>query len=258
MRWIALLLVVLLSAGSTEALQDTSPLSSALEGQVWRLTRLQGVTDEALATLTRPPTLRFDSGRVQAFSGCNSLAGSYSVDGNRVTFGKLVGTLMACAPPVMAIESAFNKTLTGTLRVRIVKSELTLASESDSTSELVFMAQPPPTIEGVAWEITLLDNGRQALASPLAGTSLTMLFKDGSISGTAGCNTFQGKYTRQDNRLMIGPVAATRKFCAPEGVMDQERRFLAAIESAASWTIEGDVLDLRRANATGLVRARKP
>ncbi|HVH25958.1 MAG TPA: META domain-containing protein [Vicinamibacterales bacterium] len=255
MRLIALLFVVLLSGASVNATQKTTPL---LEGRVWRLTHLQAVTELALAALTLPPTLRFDSGRVQAFTGCNSLTGSYSVDGDRLSFGKLVGTLMACAPPAMAMESAFSKSLMGTLRIRIVKNGLTLISESDSTSELVFVAEPPPSIEGVSWEVILLDNGRQALASPLTETRLTMLFKEGSLSGNAGCNTFQGKYTRQDNRLMIGPLAATRKVCAAEGVMDQERRFLAAIEAATSWAIEGDTLDLRRANATGLVRARQP
>jgi heat shock protein HslJ len=122
----------------------------------------------------------------------------------------------------------------------------------------VARAGQPPAIEDVSWEVTLLDNGRQALASPLAETRLTMLFKDGIISGSAGCNAFQGKYTRMDSRLTIGPLAATRKVCAGEGVMDQERRFLAALESAASWALEGDVLNLRRNNATGLVRARKP
>jgi uncharacterized membrane protein HdeD (DUF308 family) len=79
-------------------------------------------------------------------------------------------------------------------------------------------------IVGIAWNIMVActTTAVRPWRALWRGTKLTMVFKDGSISGTAGCNTFQGKYTRQDNRLMIGPVAATRKFCAAEGVMDQE------------------------------------
>ncbi len=67
-------------------------------------------------------------------------------------------------------------------------------------------------------------------------------------SGNAGCNSFRATYTRDGNRLTVGPAATTRKMCDGKGVMEQERQFLAAIESATTWAIERDMLDLHRAD----------
>jgi putative lipoprotein len=123
----------------------TSPQGAAapkIEGTVWRLTRLRGQPDQAVASLSRPATLQFDAGRIQAFGGCNRLVGSYTINGDRVTIGQLAGTMMACAQPVMAVETAFNKALTGTLRIRLAANGLTLTAESESDPTLVFVAEP--------------------------------------------------------------------------------------------------------------------
>ncbi|HXV97717.1 MAG TPA: carboxylesterase family protein, partial [Anaerolineae bacterium] len=44
-------------------------------------------------------------------------------------------------------------------------------------------------------------------------------------------------------------AAATRKACPqPEGVMDQEMQYLAALETAATYQLRGDTLELRTAD----------
>jgi heat shock protein HslJ len=138
-------LTMRLASGGGAALQDSATPQISIEGRAWRLTRLRGQTDQAIAALQRPPTLRLELGKVQAFSGCNSLGGSYMLDGDMVRFGKLAGTMMACAAPVMTIEAAFNKALMGTLRVDSSGTELTLTRALDSEPSLVFVAEP---IEG--------------------------------------------------------------------------------------------------------------
>ncbi len=133
------------ATAQTPAAGGTSPQGSAapkIEGTLWRLTRLRGQTDQVVAGLSRPPTLQFDAGRIQAFGGCNRLVGSYTINGDRVTVGQLAGTMMACAQPVMAIETAFNKALTGSLRIRLAANGLTLTAESESDPTLVFVAEP--------------------------------------------------------------------------------------------------------------------
>jgi heat shock protein HslJ len=233
------------------------PASAALEGPVWRLVQLRGQTEAALAGVQNGVTIRFEAGRLQGFGGCNHLSGTYTIDRDRVTLGALVGTLMACAQPAMAIETAFKDAFSGSLLVRVAEGRLTLASESDPDPRLVFEAMPPPRLEETSWEVTGFNNGRQAVVSPLAGTTLTLSFEDGSVAGHAGCNNFRGRYTTEGNRIALGPVAATRKACAEEGVMDQERQLLAAIESATTWTIDRDVLELHRADGERVLTARK-
>jgi heat shock protein HslJ len=143
------------------------------------------------------------------------------------------------------------------LRYRVAEGRLTLAAESETDPKLVFAAAPPPRFEGIAWEVTGFNNGRQAVVSPLTGTTLTVSFQDGSVVGHAGCNSFRATYTREGNRLAVGPAATTRLRCDAEGVMEQERQFLAAIESATLWAIDRDMLDLHRADGERVLLARR-
>jgi heat shock protein HslJ len=64
----------------------------------------------------------------------------------------------------------------------------------------------------------------------LAGTEITALFDQyGNLSGNTGCNNYISKFLVNDRAIEIGPVAATRMFCAePEGIMEQESNYLAA------------------------------
>jgi putative lipoprotein len=60
---------------------------------------------------------------------------------------------------------------------------------------------------------------------------------DGGISGTGGCNRIMGKARIEGATITLGPLATTRMACSP-AVMDQERKFLAALEAVRSWRID--------------------
>ncbi len=60
---------------------------------------------------------------------------------------------------------------------------------------------------------------------------------DGRISGTGGCNRIMGKARIAGATITLSPLATTRMACSP-AVMDQERKFLAALEAARSWRID--------------------
>jgi heat shock protein HslJ len=248
---------ILLASVLSAASADRPPDQTAIEGPVWHLIRMRGQDEKGLAALRSGVTVRFDGGRVHGFGGCNQLMGSYALEGERVTLTALAGTMMACPPPQMAIETAFKRAFTGTLRFSIAANRLTFSAESDADPTLVFEAAPPPRLEGVTWKVTGFNNGRQAVVSPLIGTTLTLAFQDASVVGFAGCNRFRAKYTRDGNRLTVEPAVATRKVCAKKGVMEQERQFLAALESATTWAIDRDMLDLHRPDGERVLLASK-
>ena len=237
------------------AAPSTAP--AAIEGPVWRLTHLRGLDEQALERLPNGVTVRFEGGRLQGFGGCNQVVGSYAIDADRVTLTALAATMMACPPPVMAVETAFKQAFSGVQRFNVADHRLTLTPESDADPMLVFVAAPPPRLEGVTWKVTGFNNGRRAVVSPLIGTTLSLAFQNGSIVGHAGCNSFRATYTREGNRLFVGPAAATRRICGQKGVMDQEREFLAALESATTWAIDRNVLDLHRADGERALIAGK-
>ena len=93
------------------------------------------------------------------------------------------------------------------------------------------------TLEGTTW---LLDK-------TIPGSEITALFTNGQVSGSAGCNTYQGTYrsTRAagKNTIEFGPLATTRMMC-DEPLMDQEQLYLAALESATEYTVEGFALSI--------------
>jgi heat shock protein HslJ len=216
--------------------------ASALEVHAWRLQSLPGRDAKALAA--RPPlTLRFEAGRVSGFSGCNRLVGSYVVENDTVTLSQVGGTMMACPEPAMALESAFRAALGGPLRYSIAGNRLTLKPASGEP--LVFVAEVQ-VLDG-SWQVNGFNNGRDAVIGLKGDAPIMLTFKAGALTGDAGCNTFRGAYVVDGKGVKIGTLAASRKACA-EDVMKQEREFLAALESAVTWTVEGDTLDMHRAD----------
>jgi heat shock protein HslJ len=106
-----MILGVLLLAGCTHDRPETAgqtPASTAqLLNNYWKLTRLG---DQVITTPQETREVHFvlhsENQRVTGFSGCNSLMGSYVLDGNELKFDQVGGTLMACTGD-MALEREF-------------------------------------------------------------------------------------------------------------------------------------------------------
>jgi heat shock protein HslJ len=78
------------------------------------------------------------------------------------------------------------------------------------------------------------------------------------VAGSGACNSFTGAATVTATALTLGPLASTRKMCAP-AVMDQESRFLRALEAVKSARMDGDLLLLMDAAGSPLARlSRQP
>jgi heat shock protein HslJ len=219
--------------------------AASLEGPVWRL-RALGDRGKTAVAAGQGVTAEFESGRVSGVSACNRFTGSFTLKGDRLTLSPLAGTLMACDEPAMALENSFLKAFAGTVRFRIAGGRLTVTAASGT--KLVFEAEAAVFIEGTQWKVTNYNNGRQAVVSLEEGTAITLAFQDGTAHGNAGCNDFRAAYALDGHRLSIKAPSSTRKACPNEAWMTQERAFLAALETAATWTVRSGVLELRTAD----------
>jgi hypothetical protein len=66
--------------------------------------------------------------------------------------------------------------------------------------------------------------------------------------GQWGCNDYFADYTTDEGAITIGDIGVTFRMCTtPNGVMEQEAEFLAALQSAATYTVEGNFLEMRNA-----------
>jgi heat shock protein HslJ len=71
-----------------------------------------------------------EDGTVTGNSGCNGLGGTYTVEGDQVTFSEVVSTLMACDDPRMEQEDAFQQVLTDTASYKVEGNTLTLTNNN--------------------------------------------------------------------------------------------------------------------------------
>jgi putative lipoprotein len=77
---------------------------------------------------------------------------------------------------------------------------------------------------------------------------------DGKVTGSGGCNRFFAQAEVNGDKIKIGKAGATMMACA-EALMDQERKFFAALEKAGSFRIDGDdKLFLVDANGADIAR----
>ena len=216
-----------------------------LQGATWQLKEMPGPQSAALGQLTRPVTVRFESGRLSGFAGCNNFSGSYALDGDQLKIGPVASTQMACPEPGSSIENAFHAALSGSLRYAVDGDDLSATTASGAT--LRFRREPPPQLAGAGWKVTSFNNNRHAVVGVLGQSAITLSFKDGQVAGNAGCNNFHGAYSTDGGKIRVGPLATTRRACE-ESLMTQEQEFLAALASAVTWSIDGNVLDMHRAD----------
>ena len=81
---------------------------------------------------------------------------------------------------------------------------------------------------------------------PVVDTEVTLRFLAEKLTGSAGCNRYFASYqTGDDRQLSITDIASTEMWCLqPEGIMEQETKFLQWLNEANSYRINNDQLIL--------------
>lgn len=100
------------------------------------------------------------------------------------------------------------------------------------------------------WILQTYGTAGSGLKSPLRGTEITARFgTDGSLSGSSGCNNYNGGFMAFDQTLRINSLSSTQVLCAtPEGVMEQEGTFLSLMKQASKMAISAGQLEVFDSN----------
>ncbi len=221
---------------------------SGLAGTSWMLESVGGQP----ALPDAPATAKFgEDGTVSGTTGCNNYGAPYEVGGNNITVSPGPMTLMACPEPVGQQESAFMAAL-GTATTYQVQGDTLELLDADGNVLATFTQMESVALEGSSWTVISYNNGNQAVVSVIIGTELTANFgTDGNLTGNAGCNDYSAGYQTDGDSISFGPALGTQKFCGePEGLMDQEQQYLAALQTAATYKIELDQLEMRTAEGS--------
>ena len=113
-------------------------------------------------------------------------------------------------------------------------------------------------LAGSSWQATAINNGRQAVASVVADSSVTLEFgDDGKASGSAGCNRYTTAYRHDGAALRFETPAATKRECKRPDLMAQEDSFLKALQTVATARFDDDRLELRTSDGALAVQLRR-
>ena len=256
-----------LLAGDTLQIEDASgePVlvfaalkPAPLVGPLWRFAGFlddSGIAHSAVAGTEITATFD-EGGTLGGSSGCNSYSTTYEVSGERLSItGPMASTMMMCPEPaVMEQEAEYLAALAEVSTYAIEGKQLTLYDAEDQ-AVLTFVVQEAKPLAGTEWQVTGYNNGKGGVVSVVIGTELSALFgADGTLAGSAGCNNYHAAYEVDDasvaeGDISIGPAASTRMMCGePQGIMEQEALYLAALEMAKVYKVEGDRLQLRTAD----------
>ncbi len=220
-------------AGSGSASSTAPDRGGPLEGR-WTLTGAGGKIDAVFA-----------DGRVSGNAGVNAYTGPYAATAaGDLDIGQLATTRKAGPPAAAEAERAYLAALRGVTSYRSDGRALTLFSPGGLPT--LAYERSEGTVVG-SWQVTGFNNGRQAVVSVLAGSAISAAFvEDGTLTGDAGVNAYRTSYTISPDGtgISVSPAVTTR-MAGRQELMDQERDYLRALESAATFTVRGSKLELR-------------
>lgn len=73
---------------------------------------------------------------------------------------------------------------------------------------------------------------------------MRFLTEGSRLTGSTGCNNFNGQFTQDGTGLRVGPLAMTRRACLDQELNVQEQKFAAALEAMTRYTISEGTLTI--------------
>jgi heat shock protein HslJ len=134
--------------------------------------------------------------------------------------------------------------------VALLLVALTAACGDDDEGEPAAAEAPdgrPATaadLESNPWRLKSYSTGSaDDLTAASTSAAATATFADSKVSGSTGCNQYNGSYElKGDGAISFGAMASTNAFC--EDLADQEQAMLKGFDDARTAEVAGDDLQL--------------
>ncbi len=102
------------------------------------------------------------------------------------------------------------------------------------------VAEKVTLLEGVS---SLFDGGwaliNYADQEPIEGHQPTLKLESGQVSGTTGCNHYEGTYQIEEDRIQFDGVYSTEMACLePEGLMEQDVLYLEILSEVTTFQMD--------------------
>ena len=245
----ALLLVVAACSGGKEG------TGGQLDGTRWVLRSYAQDGAQVLLEGDAYADAQFTAGRVSGFAGCSSYDAVARSTGRVLLVSAPITTLQTCGEAADTFQSTYLSLLQQSRSFSSRRDTLTIFG-ADRTALLTYDVGPRNPLLG-SWLVDSFAETPGSMVAPLEGTSLTAVFRLTNVSGSSGCNTYDGIYGTNGNVVGISRLATTQKAC-PDDVMAQETAFLAALGGAAFVQPRGSSLFLTDRNGIVNVALTRP
>ena len=222
-RTTALISTLVAWFAGTAMAQSPSPL----EGTYWKAVELAGKPAPKQEP-GREAHLQFEADRVSGSDGCNRLTGSFQLKGDRVTFGQMAGTMMACVNS-SGTEEPFHAALKNATRLTLKGDRLELFDKA-GTRLAAFAAGKKPAakpplssgLSGTSWQLVKFESSDDTTLTPDDGAKYTIDFLAGDkLAVRIDCNRGSGTWkTAGASQIEFGPLALTRAKCPPPSLHD--------------------------------------
>ncbi|MEO3972605.1 META domain-containing protein [Streptomyces sp. CAU 1734] len=179
-------------------------------------------------------------GRVQGSFGCNRFGAPAEVAGDIITVGASEMTEIGCAKGTQDFENTLRDAFTGKLKAELEKKNLTLTNPAGDTIALV-AAEPAPLI-GTVWAVDATLTGDVSKPTPAntEGRARLTFGKNGTASGSLGCNRFSAKAKISGSAITLTDMAMTRMMCDTGGsgeVMELEKRLAEVLAKPVTYRL---------------------
>ena len=183
-------------------------------------------------------------GTARGYSGCDWLAGGYTLAGDTIQLDQYVPGQPVCVSPELQTQRDLYLTALDAARSwTVTEYGFKLRNEAGNL-EVTLEAAPTSAIAG-GWIPTGIAGANGTLVPPVVGSVLTLVFgTDGTLTGTTGCNSLFGEYDIAGSAVIIEPLGTTRMACTSDQLSQQEAAYVDALGRAASWTMDATGLSL--------------
>ncbi|MFF0264953.1 META domain-containing protein [Kribbella sp. NPDC004536] len=187
-------------------------------------------------------------GRMSWNAGCNTSETSVSTADNQLVLGKeITSTAMGCLGPAAGLDDWIGGVLGQKPTWKLDGSKLVLTTSTTTISLLdKEAAEPALALDGTKWGLSTIVDGQTA-SHPVGSEKAWFTLNGDRVTGSTGCNEFQGMVATSTGKLTFGELATTRRACTGDAAK-LESLLLKGLRGELTYRIDGSTLSLRSSN----------
>jgi heat shock protein HslJ len=209
-----------------------APGTGQLDGRRFLSTKVTTAgAERPLVAGTRIEVAFHERATVSVTAGCNTMAGTYRLDGAVLQVLDPGMTAMGCDPERHTQDDWIFQFLGAKPTMTLAGNDLVLTG-GDTIIQLVDrkVAQPDQPLVGPVWRLDSIIAGDTVSSVP-AGVQATIQFAaDGSATIHPGCNQGNARYAVNGDRIAFNEIVTTKMACGPP-VGDVENGVLQVLRS---------------------------